>query len=64
MQTVSPREVQKLASIIEEKDAVISLMNDDLYCFFCVSGYRIQKIFDQKELQICHLPLMQWDCAS
>ena len=30
MKTVSPREVQKLTSAIEEKDAVIDLMNDDL----------------------------------
>ena len=28
--TVLPREVQKLASTIEEKDSVIALMNDDL----------------------------------
>ena len=28
--TVLPREVQKLASNIEEKDSVIALMNDDL----------------------------------
>ena len=30
VKTVSPREVQKLTSAIEEKDAVIDLMNDDL----------------------------------
>ena len=30
VKTVSPREVQKLTSSIEEKDAVIDLMNDDL----------------------------------
>ena len=30
METVLPREVKKLASTIEEKDAVIFLMNDDL----------------------------------
>ena len=30
VETVSPREVQKLTSSIEEKDAVIDLMNDDL----------------------------------
>ena len=30
VETVLPRKVQKLASTIEEKDAVIALMNDDL----------------------------------
>ena len=30
VETVLPREVKKLASTIEEKDAVIFLMNDDL----------------------------------
>ena len=30
VETVLPREVRKLASAIEEKDAVIVLMNDDL----------------------------------
>ena len=30
VETVLPREVRKLASTIEEKDAVIVLMNDDL----------------------------------
>ena len=30
VETVLPREVWKLASVIEEKDAVIVLMNDDL----------------------------------
>ena len=30
METVLRQEVQKLASTIEEKDAVIALMNDDL----------------------------------
>ena len=30
VETALPREVRKLASIIEEKDAVIALMNDDL----------------------------------
>ena len=53
MQTVLPREVRKLASVIEEKNAVLALLNDDLYCFSfaCVSGDQIQKYFDQKELQ-------------
>ena len=53
VETVLPREVRKLASVIEEKDAALALLNDDLYCFFFVSGDRIQKnYFDQKELQI------------
>ena len=30
VETVLPREVRKLTSAIEEKDAVIALMNDDL----------------------------------
>ena len=30
VETVLPREVRKLASTIEEKDAVITLINDDL----------------------------------
>ena len=30
VETVLPREVRKLASTIEEKDAVIALMNDNL----------------------------------
>ena len=30
METVLPREVRKLASTIEKKDAVIAFMNDDL----------------------------------
>ena len=53
METVLPREVRKLASVIEEKNAVLALLNDDLYwfSFVCVSGDQIQKYFDQKELQ-------------
>ena len=31
VETVLPREVRKLASVIEEKDAVLALLNDDLY---------------------------------
>ena len=30
VETILPREVQKLASAIEEKDAAIALLNDDL----------------------------------
>ena len=30
MEIVLPREVQKLASAVEKKDATIALMNDDL----------------------------------
>ena len=30
METVLPREVRKLASVIEEKDAALTLLNDDL----------------------------------
>ena len=53
VETDLPREVRKLASVIEEKDAVLALLNDDLYwLFFFLSGDRIQKSFDQKELRI------------
>ena len=49
METVLPREVRKLASVIEEKDAALALLNDDLYCFFLylVTGYK--KIFLTKK---------------
>ena len=30
VETVLPRKVRKLASVVEEKDATIALMNDDL----------------------------------
>ena len=38
VETVLPREVRKLASVIEEKDAALALLNDDLYwgIFVCL----------------------------
>ena len=37
VETVLPREVRKLASVIEDKDAALALLHDDLYwVFLCV----------------------------
>ena len=37
VETVLPREVRKLASVIEDKDAALALLHDDLYWgFLCV----------------------------
>ena len=43
VETVLPREVRKLASVIEEKDAALALLNDDLQ----ERDNRIQAIQDE-----------------
>ena len=54
METVLPREVQKLASAIEEKDAAIALLNDDLQNRkYEDAALQAQRDVYQAELQKC-----------
>ena len=54
VETVLPREVRKLASVIEEKDAALALLNDDLKNReYENMALQAQRDVYQAQLQIC-----------
>ena len=57
VEIVLPREVRKLASVIEEENAVIALINDDLYCLFLCRVTRYENFLTKKNYKenvFCH----------